>query len=93
MLAVTITALALASAGFAIATAHTWASCHSFTVRSYPNAYPQCRASAESHRPVIMAAAGAVFLLLAVGAVYLWTDEQTRAVAAGRSQRRRPARG
>ena len=82
ILAVAITALSLVAAGVGIATAHTWAACHNFKVTSYPKAYPQCRHPAETDRPMVMAGAGAVFLVLGVGAVYLWTDTQETGAAA-----------
>jgi hypothetical protein len=76
ILAVAITALALVAAGVGIATAHTWASCHNSSVASYPRAYPQCGRAEESHRPVLMAGAGTIALLLGIGSVYVWTEDQ-----------------
>jgi hypothetical protein len=93
LLAWAVTLLALTSLGFAIAEAHTWVHCRSFTVRSYPKAYPDCAASPQSHRPVILAGAGALFLVLGVGTIYLWTDDGTRAAARRRqSAARRTAK-
>ena len=79
------TALALASAGYLIAVAHAWASCHDWHVHAYPRSYPSCHASTESSRPKVMAGAGGLFLLLGVGAVYLWTEEPST----GPARRRR----
>ena len=81
-----VTALALVAAGLGIAVAHTWASCHSFTVHSYPHAYPDCRASEETHRPMMMAGSGGVFLVLGVLAAYLWVED----VPPTAQSRRRP---
>jgi len=86
VLAIAITVLAVSAAGFAIAVAHSWASCHSFTVRSYPKAYPSCRAATESDRPMVMAGMGGAFLVLAVLAGYLWIED---ASPVGESRRRR----
>src|SRR5438128_1235904 len=84
--AVLVTALALLAAGYGIAVAHSWASCHTFTVRSYPNAYPGCRAPAESNRPKVMAGSGGAFLVLGVLAAYLWIED---ASPTGQARRRR----
>jgi hypothetical protein len=73
--AVTILVLALASAGYGIAVVHTWSSCRNSKVRSYPHAYPQCHASAQTARPMDFAAAGGIALVLAVGGVYLLVSE------------------
>jgi hypothetical protein len=92
ILAVAITALALSAVGFGIAVAHQWAACRNFSVQSYPKSYPQCRSSAQSDRPMLMAGSGAVFLVAAVVAVYLWTDESTRAAATRRTAAARRSR-
>src|SRR5438132_2663912 len=73
--AAVITALALAAVGYLFAVAHDWASCHDWHVHAYPRAYPSCQASAQSSRPKAMAGAGGMFLLLGVGAGYLWSEE------------------
>jgi hypothetical protein len=75
VLAVVLTALALAAAGYAVSVGVTWSSCRDFKVRSYPAAYPQCHAATQSSRPKIMAGAAGLFLVLAVGAAYLWVEE------------------
>jgi hypothetical protein len=74
--AVAILAVALTAAGYAIAVAHTWASCRSFKAKSYPHAYPQCQGSRETARPKVFAAAGGITLVLVVGGVYLLTTEE-----------------
>jgi len=84
--ATTVTALALVAAGMGIAVAHTWASCHSFTVHSYPHAYPDCRASEETNRPKMIAGAGGAFLVFAVLSAYLWVED---ASPTGQARRRR----
>jgi hypothetical protein len=84
--ATTVTALALVTAGLGVAVAHTWASCHSFAVHSYPHAYPDCRASEETNRPMVMAGSGGVFLVLGVLAAYLWVED---ASPIGQARRRR----
>jgi uncharacterized protein involved in exopolysaccharide biosynthesis len=72
-----ITALALTAVGYLVAVAHAWAACHDWHVRAYPRSYPSCQASSQSDRPMVMAGAGGLFLLLGVGAAYLWTEEES----------------
>jgi len=70
-----ITAVALGAAGYGIAVAHAWSACHDWRVHAYPATDPSCHTSAQSDRPMVMAGSGAIFLLLSVGAVYLWTED------------------
>ena len=86
MVAVIVTALALAAAGYAIAAAQAWASCRNYNVKAYPNAYPSCHPSVQDDRPKVMAGAGGLFLVLGVIGTYLWIED--RSTPASRRSRR-----
>jgi hypothetical protein len=86
VVAVIVTALALAAAGYAIAAAQAWASCRNYNVKAYPNAYPSCHPSVQDNRPKVMAGAGGIFLVLGVVSAYLWIEDRSRQ-ASGRSRR------
>ena len=81
-----VTTLALVAAGVGVATAHSWTSCHSFTVRTYPHAYPSCHGSEQANRPKMMAGAGGAFLVLGVLAAYLWVEDASPTGAARRKR-------